>query len=321
MQGPAAAGRQSGPVSLWGGRHGAILSSDWLSYLALSDMKPSEHALEDIPEEMLDRYQAATIICPGLPWMVLAAVGKVETNHASNTATSSAGARGPMQFMPATWRAFGLDANGDGRTDITDPDDAVFSAAAYLCEHGGGDPERLEEALYAYNHAWWYVHRVMGIAERYVDGDWDTTAPREPFDRTELIENPRLKLYPGGRADIAAGRIDARVLDLLALLTRQHEITVVSLQSGHSMNVAGTNRVSNHYRGRAVDIAMIDGERVSADSPRARALVTWLASLRGPQRPREVGSPFADFRSQPGHFSDAMHMGHVHVGWGEHHHP
>ncbi|HVL98612.1 MAG TPA: lytic transglycosylase domain-containing protein [Egibacteraceae bacterium] len=303
-------------VDLWTGERSALLSSDWLGYLTLSGIEPSQHALDDIPEEMLARYQSATIICPGLPWPVLAAVGKVETNHARNLGVSSAGARGPMQFMPASWRAFGLDANGDGRADVNDRDDAVLSAASYLCEHGGGDPETLHEALYGYNHAWWYVERVLNIARRYVDGAWDPQAPLLPLDVDALLLNPRLKVYPGGRADIAAGRIDGRVLHLLALLTRQHEITVVSLQTGHSKHVAGTNRVSNHYLGRAVDIAAIDGERVSVSSARARALVTWLASLDGPRRPREVGSPFADFRPQAGHFNDAMHMGHVHIGWG-----
>ncbi|HVM15932.1 MAG TPA: lytic murein transglycosylase [Egibacteraceae bacterium] len=319
VQTPRSAPAQ-GPTALWGSGHGAILSVDWLGYLSLSGMTPSAYALEDIPTEMVDLYQAATSVCPGLPWAVLAAVGKVETDHARNVAVSSAGARGPMQFMPATWRAYGMDADGDGSADIDDPADAVFSAASYLCAHGGGEPETLPQALYAYNHAWWYVHGVIGYAQRYVVQAWDPTAPFAPVDRAALLDNPRLTLYPGGRADIAAGRIDPRVLDLLALLTQQHEITVVSLQTGHSMNVAGTNRVSNHFLGRAVDIAAIDGERVSATSPRARALVTWLASLEGPQRPREVGSPFADMRSQPGHFTDAMHMGHVHIGWGTHHH-
>lgn len=301
------------PVDVWSGKDGAVMSADWLGYLSQSGMEPSAYARRDIPPRILEVYQEATSTCPGLPWPVLAAVGKVESDHGRNARVSSAGARGPMQFMPATWETFAVDGDEDGQLEIEGRTDSIYSAAAYLCEHGGDDPATLPEALYAYNHSWSYVQRVMGIAERYVDAGRIAT---EPVDVVELLANPRLTVYPGGLDDIVDDRIDSRVLDLLAFLTQEHDITVVSLQTGHSKYVAGTTSVSNHYHGRAVDIAVIDGEAVSAASPKARALVTWLASLEGPQRPREVGSPFPDLSAQPGHFSDADHQGHLHIGWG-----
>jgi membrane-bound lytic murein transglycosylase B len=79
-------------------------------------------------------------------------------------AVSSAGAVGWMQFMPGTWRMYGTDASGDGIADPNDPYDAIESAAAYL-EAAGGRRD-IRRAVFAYNHAWWYVDRVLRIAAR-----------------------------------------------------------------------------------------------------------------------------------------------------------
>lgn len=129
---------------------------------------PTATAIEEIPAGMLVRYRsAARTECPGLPWAVLAGIGRVETDHHRNKATSSAGAQGPMQFMPATWAAFGVDADGDGAATITDPDDAVAAAARYLCASDATDPTELRQAIWNYNHADWYVDRVLEAAARY----------------------------------------------------------------------------------------------------------------------------------------------------------
>jgi Transglycosylase SLT domain len=100
------------------------------------------------PADIIALYQRAAKTCPGLPWGVLAGIGQVETNHGQNKNVSSAGAMGPMQFMPATFATYGVDGDGDGIKDILDQTDAVFSAAHYLCANGGGDPERLYDAIY-----------------------------------------------------------------------------------------------------------------------------------------------------------------------------
>ena len=101
----------------------------------------------------------------GEDWYVLAAVGKVESDHGQNMGPSSAGALGPMQFMPSTWDSYGLDANDDGEANIMDPEDAIPSAARYL--KVGGAPDDWYKALYTYNHAGWYVEKVLKVAERY----------------------------------------------------------------------------------------------------------------------------------------------------------
>ena len=98
----------------------------------------------------------------GIDWRVLAAINRVETNFGQNTHVSSAGAVGWMQFMPSTWRRWGVDASGDGIADPYDPQDAIFSAARYLnAAHGEQDIRR---AVFAYNHADWYVNEVLSIA-------------------------------------------------------------------------------------------------------------------------------------------------------------
>ncbi len=108
------------------------------------------------------RRAAAT--CPGLPPSVLVAISHVESSLGLQTWTSSAGAVGPMQFLPATWAAYGVDGDGDGTTDIMNPVDAVHGAARLLCANGGGDPERLASAVWNYNHSDDYVRHVLALS-------------------------------------------------------------------------------------------------------------------------------------------------------------
>lgn len=120
------------------------------------------------PNSYLDLYKASATRCPGLSWTVLAAIGQVESGHGRNNGPSSAGALGPMQFMPATWKHYGVDGDGDGKADIWSPYDAVPGAANYLCANGAGKGgEKLRKAIWFYNHSWDYVNKVMGIAEAY----------------------------------------------------------------------------------------------------------------------------------------------------------
>ena len=111
-----------------------------------------------IPPFLLPIYQAAGIQY-GVRWEVLAAINEVETDYGRNLNVSSAGALGWMQFMPATWRAYGVDANKDGLKDPYNPVDAIFAAARYL-KAAGADTD-LRQAIFAYNHADWYVDMVM----------------------------------------------------------------------------------------------------------------------------------------------------------------
>ena len=125
------------------------------------------------PTTYMQLYQeSAARYCPGLSWTVLAAIGEVESGNGANVGPSSAGALGPMQFLPSTWAAGGSTASADtGAPNIMNPLDAVPSAAAMLCADGaakGG--ASLQGAIFAYNHADWYVNEVLAIAREYATG-------------------------------------------------------------------------------------------------------------------------------------------------------
>jgi len=153
---------------------------------------PSAGAMADIPAGYLTIYQAAADTCPGLPWQVLAAIGKKETNHGRSglpgvqSGMNFAGAAGPMQFgiggkAGNTWGglpvrqvppdlSYGMDGDGDGIANVYDPADAVFSAAGYLCANGGAQSADLTRAIFAYNHADWYVSEILAVASGYAAG-------------------------------------------------------------------------------------------------------------------------------------------------------
>jgi membrane-bound lytic murein transglycosylase B len=108
-------------------------------------------------------YQAASRHT-GTPWQLLAAVHRVESNQSPSTnRTSYAGAVGPMQFLPSTFRAYGIDGDGNGTADITGLADSVYSASNYLAANGASRGN-YRTALYAYNHSNAYVTKVLGIA-------------------------------------------------------------------------------------------------------------------------------------------------------------
>ena len=150
----------------------------------------------------------------GIPWQVLAAINKVETNFGQNLGPSSAGAVGWMQFMPSTWARWGVDANGDGVADPDNPTDAIFSAARYLAACGG--QLDIKRAVYCYNHATWYVNEVMGLAALYSQGAGNTDFSTGSFVSSSVDLKPQLQKVRGQIADsktqIAAASAQARRL-------------------------------------------------------------------------------------------------------------
>ena len=142
-----------------------------------SQAPPSAVARADTPTGYLTLYRTAARRCPGLSWSILAAIGKVESDHGRSrlpgvrSGWNQAGAAGPMQFgigvgrAGNAWASYGADYDRDGRRSVYDPGDAIPAAARYLC--AAGAPHRLDRALYAYNHSWAYVAKVKTIAARY----------------------------------------------------------------------------------------------------------------------------------------------------------
>ena len=118
----------------------------------------------EIPPFLLPIYQACGTQY-NVPWQVLASINKIETAFGTNLNVSSAGALGWMQFIPSSWEAYGVDANADGRKDPYNPVDAICAAARYL--RAAGAEEDLYTAIFAYNHADWYVQEVLLFARAY----------------------------------------------------------------------------------------------------------------------------------------------------------
>jgi soluble lytic murein transglycosylase-like protein/murein DD-endopeptidase MepM/ murein hydrolase activator NlpD len=146
----------------------------------------SSCAAAGVPPVLIPIYQRAAAAYglgpQGAP--VLAGINEVETAFGTNLNVSSAGAEGWMQFMPSTWETYGVDANGDGVRDPYNPEDAIFAAARYLS--AAGMPADTYGAIYAYNHADWYVAEVLANASCY--------APQLGGSATEFSATPRLQV-------------------------------------------------------------------------------------------------------------------------------
>ncbi len=127
-----------------------------------------QSSLTGVPEFFIESFQIPPFLLPifqaagtayGVPWQVLAAINEVETDYGRDLSVSSAGAEGWMQFLPAEWAQYGVDANGDGVRDPYNPADAIFAAARYLRAAGG--ETNIRAAIYSYNHSQAYVASVM----------------------------------------------------------------------------------------------------------------------------------------------------------------
>ena len=136
---------------------------------------PTAAAAQQIPANYLTLYVAAAGTCPGLGWNVIAAVGTVETDDGQSTlpgvhsGANYAGAEGPMQFEPATFAEYDqpIPPGGADPPSPYDPADAIYAAARNLCANGGRDGANIPGAIFAYNHAQWYVTEVLNIAAEY----------------------------------------------------------------------------------------------------------------------------------------------------------
>jgi hypothetical protein len=439
------------------------------STFAIPSLPASSCAISGVPPVLIPIYHRASDeygLGPQGP-AILAGINAVETAFGTNLGPSSAGALGWMQFMPETWAAYGVDANGDGVADPNNPEDAIFAAASYLS--ASGMPSDTYGAIFAYNHADWYVEDVLEHAGCYAGEvgtdyatlsltpkiqvfsctpavDWKKRVPEEYLNAFETAagryelgkrgvwtlaaiarlesnfgrgmsarqmrtegplgldamewkryavdgdEDGRLRhadaddsaatlarmmwsrggieagvfthnqaawyvdaighdadrlsgkckaltdewtvVLPGDVAaqidwdnltlsndlelrDIQAGMLDQRITGLLALMTKEHQVTISSLRSDHSQMTASGN-VSNHYYGRAMDIAAVDGVSCTDTSTTAPCaqLGYALAQLPAPLHPTELIYCF-DLDGVGPAFALADHCDHVHAGFDE----
>jgi murein DD-endopeptidase MepM/ murein hydrolase activator NlpD len=211
----------------------------------------------------------------GVPWQVLAAINKIESNFGRNMGPSSAGAIGWMQFMPSTWERWGVDADGDGLANPWSPEDAIAAAARYLAASGGATD--ISRAVFSYNHAQWYVDEVLQLAQLFGSGGVDATFN---LDRMQVsLEQNRHAVVRANRKLLKAER------DLRA--ASRHEAAL-------RRRAAATNLLSDRLAldRRAVQL----GVRVGAAQARVDSLQAALDQARQDlalARDRSLSASFA----------------------------
>jgi murein DD-endopeptidase MepM/ murein hydrolase activator NlpD len=144
----------------------------------------------------------------GVPWNVLAAINKIESNFGRNMGPSSAGAIGWMQFMPSTWERWGTDADANGYADPWNPVDAIYSAARYLAASGGATDIR--RAVFSYNHADWYVNQVLQLAQLYGSSD---SAPADAYQNAPAVQGAVFGPSPLQQAQLDDARATVAKVD------------------------------------------------------------------------------------------------------------
>jgi Transglycosylase SLT domain len=154
-------------------QRGQVVNLVAYSLVTAASLPVEANAPTGVPTNWIDLFkESASTYCPGLSWTVLAAIGEIESGDGANDGPSSAGAKGPMQFLPSTWALWGVKGFGPaGPPDIMNPLDAVPSAARLLCASGGGSTATLSGAIFAYNHATWYVSEVLALASEYAQNN------------------------------------------------------------------------------------------------------------------------------------------------------
>jgi hypothetical protein len=212
-----------------------------------------------IPPFLLPIYQACGTQY-GIPWQVLASINRIETAFGTNLNVSSAGALGWMQFMPATWEAYGVDANGDGRKDPFNPVDAICAAARYLDASGG--TADLRSAIFAYNHADWYVDEVLLYAQQYgelpsglidsltglTEGAHFPVAAKaryaDDISEREAIarSTPRKGAYAGNAAEVISDSPTRRGIDIFA----KDDAPVVAVNDGVITKIGKSKRLGRY---------------------------------------------------------------------------
>jgi murein DD-endopeptidase MepM/ murein hydrolase activator NlpD len=216
----------------------------------------------------------------GIPWQVLAAINKIESNFGGNMGPSSAGAIGWMQFMPSTWLRWGVDANGDGIADPWNAADAIFAAARYLAAAGGQTD--ISRAVFAYNHADWYVREVLDLANVYGQGG---------LTQTVDLQQVQAKL------DAARQQVVRTNAELVSARAREQQYVAVAQQLHARVDAAAllSDRLAAERRAVLFDTRVQALHDATAAARRAleraqKALETASQSAQAPSFAQGVGT-------------------------------
>jgi hypothetical protein len=244
----------------------------------------------------------------------LAAVAHLESNYGKGMSKAQLRRNGPLGLDGIEWRHYAVDGNEDGRVRHASPADSAATLARLIWAQGS-----IGAGIFSHNQAQWYVDAVDREAGR-LEGqctattvDWAVVLPGSAvsqIDWANLTLSNELELQ-----DIKDGALDPRIMALLALMTQHHQITISALRSDHSEMTASGN-VSNHFFGRAMDIAAVDGVSCTDTAPSAPCaqLGYALAQMSEPLHPTELIYCF-DLDGPGPAFALPDHCDHVHAGY------
>jgi membrane-bound lytic murein transglycosylase B len=271
---------------------------------------------DKIPDEYMEAFEAAASryeLGQRGVW-ALAAVARLESNFGRGMGNVQMRLRGPLGLEPSEWKKYAVDGNEDGHVHRGDPADSAATLARLIWSQGS-----LRAGIFAHNQAQWYVQAVLADAEQ-LEGkcqvtavDWPLALPGTtgaPINWDNLTLSNELELR-----DITSGALDPRIVALIGAITQQHQLTISALRSDHSEYTVEGN-VSNHFYGRAMDIAAVDGVSctdTAVDAPCAQ-LGTTLAYLPAPAHPTELIYCF-DLDGAGAAFARSDHCDHVHAGY------
>jgi Transglycosylase SLT domain len=279
---------------------------------------PADDWKKQIPAEYLNAFEAAAgryeLGRRGV-W-TLAAIARLESDFGRGMSKQQLQTEGALGLDPVEWSRYAVDGDKDGRLRHDDIDDSAATLARLMWSRGS-----IDAGVFTHNQAAWYVDAVAVEADRLagkckaLTEEWTIVLPGDVasqinWDNLTLSNDLELR-------DIQAGMLDQRITGLLALMTKDHQITISSLRSDHSMMTASGN-VSNHYYGRAMDIAAVDGVSCTDTSTTAPCgqLGFALAQLPEPLRPTELIYCF-DLDGAGPAFAMADHCDHIHAGYQE----
>ena len=208
--------------------------------------------------------------------------------------------KGPLGLDPTEWSTYAVDGDEDGHIRHADPADSAATLARLIWSRGS-----LRAGIFTHNQAEWYVQAVLADAEQVkgscesTDADWRVALPGgsgAPIDWSNLTLSNDLELR-----DLTTGALDPRIIALIGAITQEHELRISALRSDHS-EMTTSGYVSNHYYGRAMDIAEVDGVSCTDTSPDAPCgeLAHSLSQLTGPAAPDRADLLLRRRRAGPG---------------------
>jgi hypothetical protein len=277
---------------------------------------PASDWRDAVPDAYLEAFEAAAsryeLGSEGV-W-ALAAVARLESDFGRGMTKAQLRTQGPLGLDPTEWSTYAVDGDEDGRIRHADPADSAATLARLIWSRGS-----IRAGIFTHNQAQWYVQAVLADAAQVkgscetTNVDWPVALPGgtgAPIDWANLTLSNELELR-----DLTTGALDPRIVGLIGAITQQHELTLSALRSDHSELTASGN-VSNHFFGRAMDIAAVDGVPCTDTSPDAPCgeLATTLSQITGPMHPTELIYCY-DVDGPGPAFALPDHCDHVHVGF------